>query len=641
MKKLLFSLFLLCAIASNINAQIFLNWQHFTDGTSHSDDSAVAVDVEETATNVYVGGNIYNTGKGSDIIIQNFDLNGNLLWSSGYSSALNDHLAWFLCNESPGAIYGAGNSDNGTNLNGLLIKMDMSGNLLWSKTFNGTGNTMFENVKIAPNGNIIVVGKIVTSQITCNGMIVAYDEFGNLLWSQILAGQSGESEFNHLEFDANGNIYASGKIYNGSNEDGFIESFKPNGTPLNTININGAGNKDDEVKGIRLKNDTLYAVTVGRGSGSYNEATTTAYASRDFSLIWTKNYSSVNGDAYIIGPEINETTGDIMLAGCQDNLSGTSDYLALSYNGITGNLNWAKTTSRGAGYNNIATAFALNAYGDLLITGSANLAGAAVDMFTVQFDATGNLLWSKVFNDAVNGDDYPTSIGADANGNIFVGGTSTQSQTLAPAKNNLDFTLLKYSSNFICSVPTNLFTDNISNSKAIVHWDVMPEALKYKVQYRITGSGTWTSVNANTNSYTLTGLVSNTRYQWRVKTICSNNPTVSSDYSAINKFKTLAGAFSEISINKAAEETDVKQAGLQLFPNPATQMVNLQLNNINESNVDVKLYDLTGKELKHYQFVINSKIFNHQIDVSFLSPGSYIIEIFGSKQKWSQVLIKQ
>jgi type IX secretion system substrate protein/putative pyrroloquinoline-quinone binding quinoprotein len=645
MKKLLLILFILTLISLNGYSQIYLNWQRFTDGTAHLDDSAVAVDVEETATNVYIGGNIYNSETLSDIEIKNYDLNGNLVWKTGYASSYNDHLAEFLCDAAMTGIYGAGNSDNGSYLIGLLIKMDMKGNLLWSRTFTGGGNISFENIKVAPNGNIIVVGEMMLSLFLCDEIVACYDVNGNLLWSHTGTEQSGENEFNDLAIDGSGKIYASGYKYNGTNKDGYIAKYNANGKLLNSATINGAGNKDDEVKGISFFNGILYAATVGRGSDSYDEVTTTAYNPADFSVVWSKNYSSVNGDAGIIGPEINETTGDIILAGVQGNFTnGTSDYLALSYNGITGNLNWAKTTSRGSGYNNIATALTVDAAGNLLITGETNLAGAAVDMFTVEYDHLGNLLWTKVFNGAVNGDDYPTAIGADANGNIFVAGTSAQSTSsaafLKQGKNNQDFALLKYSSKFICSVPTNLFSDSITSSFARLNWDVMPEAIKYKLQYRLVG-GSWISMNVTNHNKIITGLASKTKYQWRVKTICSTNPSVSSDYSVIKSFYTLGSGFASSFYNAADEAAAAKQTGLHLFPNPATQMVNLQLNGISESNLEVKLNDVAGKELKHYQFATSSKTFNHQIDISSLSPGSYIIEIIGSKQKWSQVLIKQ
>ncbi len=363
--------------------------------------------------------------------------------------------------------------------------------------------------------------------------------------------------------------------------------------------MNGDGNKDDEVKGMEVMNNILYFVTVGRGSGSFDDATTSAYYCNDFHFIWSNNYSSVNGDINIAGMQCTEISGDIMLAGIQGNFtSGTSDYLALSYKASDGTQNWAKTISRGSGYDNIATAFALNAYGDLLITGSTNLAGAAVDMFTVEYDVAGNLLWSKVFNDAVNGDDYPTAIGADVNGNFFIGGTSAQpaslfaGKSLSQGKNNQDFTVLKYSSKFICAVPENLYSDSIFS------------------------------------------------YQWRVKTICSNNPAVSSDYSLNKSFTTLASAFAVSLFNNDDEALADGQTGLQLFPNPASQKVNLQLNNLSETNLQVKIYDLSGRELKNFRFTTINKTFNRQIDVSTLAPGSYMVVMMGSKQKWSQVLIK-
>jgi hypothetical protein len=465
----------------------------------------------------------------------------------------------------------------------------------------------------------------------------------NYCGKKLPGNTSGESQFNHLEIDDIGNIYTSGFIYNGTNKDGYVAEYNKNGKLINSVAINGAGNKDDEVTGLELMNGLLYTTPVGRGTGSFDEATITAYNPADFSVAWSKNYSSVNGDVHIIGPDCPEITGDIMVAGTQDNLTTqASDYLILSYNATTGNLNWAKTVSRDSGYNNVATAMGVDASGNLLLTGSSTLAGAA-DIFTVAFDAAGNLVWSKVFNGVVNGDDYPTAIGADASGNIFVAGTSAEqiSSTLLPqGKYNLDFTLLKYSAKFICSVPTNLYSDSISSSFAWLHWDAMPEALKYKLQYRLVG-GSWTSINVTGNNKIITGLTAKTKYQWRVKTICSLNPAVSSDYSVTKSFITLGAAFSDLSINKNSEAIAANQTGLQLFPNPAIKMVSLRLNGISETSMQVKICDLSGKELKQYRFIAVNKMLDQQIDVSALSAGSYVVVVSGGKEKWTQILVKQ
>jgi hypothetical protein len=638
MKKILLSLFALTLMSLNGHTQTYLNWQRFTDGTAHSDDSAVAIDAEDS--NVMVGGNVFNTSTLNDIVIKNYDLNGNLLWTGGYASPLNDHLAYFSCDASSKAMYGTGNSDNGSYLIGLLIKMDMNGKLLWSKNYSSVnGDIEFLNVKAAQNTskNVIVVGESHEGLLQCDGIVASYDSSGNLLWQGTTSAKSGESMFNNLEVDAAGNIYASGVLYNGVNGDGYVAKYNSTGKLVNSITINGTGNKDDAVKGIELMNNVLYVATVGRGSGLYNEATISAYNAKDFSLIWSKNYSSVNGDidiAGIIGPEIS---GNLLLAGEQRNFkSGTSNYLALNYKASDGTLNWAKTATRGKGYNNVATALTVDVSGNLLITGGTNLAGAAVDIFTVAFDNGGNLLWKKIFNDAANGDDYPATIEADENGNFYVAGTSANNAV----KQNMDFTLLKYSPELICSVPENLIADSITGTSALLRWDVVPEALKYKLQYRNVG-GTWSSLTTNTNNKLITGLNPNTKYQWRVKTVCSNNPAVSSDYSAIQAFYTASSFVAGSSYEQTDASINLKQTGLILFPDPATENVNMQLNDISETNLEVKIYDLSGRVLKQYMFTVTDKAFNRRIDISALTPGSYMIVITGSKEKWSHILIKQ
>jgi hypothetical protein len=642
MKKIVTSVILSMLVVFTAHAQIWLNWQRFTDGTAHLDDSAFSIQI--AGTEMLVGGTMNNAGTLNDAVIQKYDVNGNLVWSGVYASAFNDHINQVQCNGDFSEVYGAGNTDNGSYLIGLLVKMDINGNLLWSRTYSGSfaGDTKFLNVKVAPNGNIIVVGETQTALSVHKGIVASYDSAGNLLWKKTTGSTSGESQFNHVELDSIGNIYTSGFIYNGTDKDGYVAEYNKNGKLINSVTINGAGNKDDEVTGTEFMNGVLHAVTIGRGSGLYDEATITVYNPLDFSVIWSKNYSSVNGDVYIIGPDCNEITGDIMLAGMGNFEIGTSDYLALSYNATTGAQNWAKTISRGSGYNNMATAMTVDASGNLLITGSSTLAGAT-DIFTVAYDAAGNLLWSKVFNGVVNGDDYPTAMVADASGNIFVAGTSAEqisSALLPQGKYNLDFTLLKYSAKFICSVPTNLYSDSISSSFAWLHWDAMPEALKYKLQYRLVG-GSWASINVTANNKIITGLTAKTKYQWRVKTICSLNPAVSSDYSVTKSFITLGTAFSDLSINKNSEAIAANQTGLQLLPNPAIKMVSLRLNGISETNMQVKIYDLSGKELQQYRFIAVNKTFDQQIDVSALSPGSYVVVVSGGKEKWTQILVKQ
>ena len=86
--------------------------------------------------------------------------------------------------------------------------------------------------------------------------------------------------------------------------------------------------------------------------------------------------------------------------------------------------------------------------------------------------------------------------------------------------------------NTACSQPSNLNAVNLSTTSVTLSWSEISGAFSYAVQYRINGTTTWTIVNpiAATN-VTLTGLLENTVYQWRVKASCST-------YSSITTFNT-------------------------------------------------------------------------------------------------------
>ncbi len=87
-----------------------------------------------------------------------------------------------------------------------------------------------------------------------------------------------------------------------------------------------------------------------------------------------------------------------------------------------------------------------------------------------------------------------------------------------------------------CSTPSGLSAINITTSSAKIIWDNIPDATKYQVQYRPTGTIAWYSVNATTNSKTISSLLSGISYDYRVKTICG---ALSSPYTPILTFTTL------------------------------------------------------------------------------------------------------
>lgn len=83
-----------------------------------------------------------------------------------------------------------------------------------------------------------------------------------------------------------------------------------------------------------------------------------------------------------------------------------------------------------------------------------------------------------------------------------------------------------------CSQPSNLLATPLSNTSVVLSWSAIPEAFDYTVQYRVGLSGTWiTAGTVPGTNLTLSGLLENTEYSWRVKASCS-------EYSSVAVFTT-------------------------------------------------------------------------------------------------------
>ncbi|MEO6818824.1 MAG: T9SS type A sorting domain-containing protein, partial [Ginsengibacter sp.] len=95
---------------------------------------------------------------------------------------------------------------------------------------------------------------------------------------------------------------------------------------------------------------------------------------------------------------------------------------------------------------------------------------------------------------------------------------------------------------FLPPTPTSLTTSNIGVHTAKLNW-VAPTCMKdFRIQYKKTGSATWTTLNTPTNNpgnYNLTSLAPYTEYTWQVASVNPVNSLVS-NYSDTATFKTLS-----------------------------------------------------------------------------------------------------
>jgi hypothetical protein len=89
----------------------------------------------------------------------------------------------------------------------------------------------------------------------------------------------------------------------------------------------------------------------------------------------------------------------------------------------------------------------------------------------------------------------------------------------------------------VCPVPSGLNATSVSASSATLEWNNTADAVSYNIQYRITGSSSWTTETSSVNSTSVSGLTSNSSYEFQVQTVCIAGGN--SAWSSSSAFNTL------------------------------------------------------------------------------------------------------
>lgn len=138
-------------------------WVRRYNGPGNGLDWARALKLDATG-NLYVTGQSYNKGSGSDYATIKYNRNGDTLWVRRYEGPGN-HNSWDLAHalalDDSGNVYVTGESQGrGSDLDYATVKYDSAGNLLWVQRYNGPANSIDNAFAIAvdDSGNVYVTG---------------------------------------------------------------------------------------------------------------------------------------------------------------------------------------------------------------------------------------------------------------------------------------------------------------------------------------------------------------------------------------------------------------------------------------------------------------------------------------------------
>lgn len=103
-----------------------------------------------------------------------------------------------------------------------------------------------------------------------------------------------------------------------------------------------------------------------------------------------------------------------------------------------------------------------------------------------------------------------------------------------------------------CPRPVNTATSSITDVSAVLGWTGNSCASRYRLEYRqkTNPASPWIVIYVTSTSYTLTGLMEGTQYQWRVGTVCVPGGTsVPNGFTVQLTFKTMRHAYPDLDLD--------------------------------------------------------------------------------------------
>ncbi|MHA1359647.1 MAG: SBBP repeat-containing protein, partial [Candidatus Helarchaeota archaeon] len=211
---------------------------------SVNQDMANAVTVDSNGF-IYVAGRTDIAGfptQNWDGFLLKFYPNGTKIWNYTWGGSGDDRFEGVAL-DSNGFIYTSGSTGTSSN-DGMLLKYAPNGTQLWIQTWGGGSSDGFNAIAISSNDSIYLAGYTNSYAIGgSDGLLIKYDTDGNLLWNRTWGG-GGDEYYRGLVVGSNGSIYTAGytSSFGAGGTDATFVKYASNGTLLWNQTWGGGGN---------------------------------------------------------------------------------------------------------------------------------------------------------------------------------------------------------------------------------------------------------------------------------------------------------------------------------------------------------------------------------------------------------------
>lgn len=312
----------------------------------------------------------------------------------------------------------------------------------WVRTYNPVypGYNSADKSAVDKFGNLIIAGRSDSNSVSPDFIVLKYNAYGNLLWSRRYDGIAHDNDyFSDLILDDSGNVYITGKSYEGSSfgHINFVTiKYSANGEMRWKKSLDWTAHKEDVPFSITIdKQNNVYVAGYGKSSSQIYENFDMILVkySREGEELWIRSFNSqyqVSDWGYSV---VSDDSDFVYMSGYS--ILNSPVITTIKYD-THGNQIWKRHFPRLSSEFAIKLRSISDYESNIIINGYYN--SVAVDFVTLKYDRNGNLLWSSIFDGPASNIDFCKALTSDRDLNIYVAGESDNF-------NGRDALIIKYS----------------------------------------------------------------------------------------------------------------------------------------------------------------------------------------------------
>ncbi|MFH1723023.1 MAG: SBBP repeat-containing protein [Elusimicrobiota bacterium] len=303
----------------------------------------------------------------------------------------------------------------------------------WVVRYDGPASSSDQAAAMAVDaaGNVYVTGRSRGNGTQDDYATAKYDAGGNELWVSRYDGPWNAVDWAlALAVDAAGNVYVAGES-DGSGwpvkdkgRDYATVKYDAGGSELWVRRYNGPWSSVDSAAAIAVDGSgNVYITGRSVGYNTHLDYATIKYDT-DGNALWVARYD--NQGKFLVDAAraiAVDASGNVYVAGKSQGDGTGFDYATVKYD-ANGNELWTARYNGPGNSDDNLHALAVDASGNVYVTGSSPGSGTGSDCATVKYDASGGEVWVRRYNGPANGTDYGHAMVLDASGNIYVAGSS-------------------------------------------------------------------------------------------------------------------------------------------------------------------------------------------------------------------------